>query len=252
MKILISPAKSLDFENAAPTELCTEAVFLEEALKLNQTLKTFSQKDISELMSVSPKLGDLNWQRNQDWSLPFSRKNAKQAIYAFKGDVYLGLDIETLPEQKTSQLQNKLRILSGLYGLLKPLDLMQPYRLEMGTKLKVEECENLYQYWGDKITEALNDELEENEILVNLASNEYYKAVKPALIENTIVTPQFKDYKNGKLKIISFFAKKARGMMVRYILDNDINDLESLKGFSYGGYGLSEELSLGNELVFIR
>ncbi len=252
MKILISPAKSLDFENAAPTELCTEAVFLEEALKLNQTLKTFSQKDISELMSVSPKLGDLNWQRNQDWSLPFSRKNAKQAIYAFKGDVYLGLDIETLPEQKTSQLQNKLRILSGLYGLLKPLDLMQPYRLEMGTKLKVEECENLYQYWGDKITEALNDELEENEILVNLASNEYYKAVKPVLIENTIVTPQFKDYKNGKLKIISFFAKKARGMMVRYILDNDINDLESLKGFSYGGYGLSEELSLGNELVFIR
>lgn len=252
MKILISPAKSLDFENAAPTELCTEAVFLEEALKLNQTLKTFSQKDISELMSVSPKLGDLNWQRNQDWSLPFSRKNAKQAIYAFKGDVYLGLDIETLPEQKTSQLQNKLRILSGLYGLLKPLDLIQPYRLEMGTKLKVEECENLYQYWGDKITEALNDELEENEILVNLASNEYYKAVKPVLIENTIVTPQFKDYKNGKLKIISFFAKKARGMMVRYILDNDINDLESLKGFSYGGYGLSEELSLGNELVFIR
>lgn len=252
MKILISPAKSLDFENAAPTDLCSESIFLEEALKLNQTLKMFSQKDISELMSISAKLGDLNWQRNQDWSLPFTKENAKQAVFAFKGDVYLGIDIETLPKEKLGQLQDKLRILSGLYGLLKPLDLMQPYRLEMGTKLKVEESENLYQYWGAKITEALKDELEEDEILVNLASNEYYKSVKPALIENTIVTPQFKDYKNGKLKIISFFAKKARGMMVRYIMDNDINDLESLKGFSYGGYGLSEELSSGNELIFVR
>lgn len=252
MKILISPAKSLDFENAAPTDLCSESIFLEEALKLNQTLKMFSQKDISELMSISAKLGDLNWQRNQDWSLPFTKENAKQAVFAFKGDVYLGIDIDTLPKEKLGQLQDKLRILSGLYGLLKPLDLMQPYRLEMGTKLKVEESENLYQYWGAKITEALKDELEEDEILVNLASNEYYKSVKPALIENTIVTPQFKDYKNGKLKIISFFAKKARGMMVRYIMDNDINDLESLKGFSYGGYGLSEELSSGNELIFVR
>lgn len=252
MKILISPAKSLDFENAAPTDLCSESIFLEEALKLNQTLKMFSQKDISELMSISAKLGDLNWQRNQDWSLPFTKENAKQAVFAFKGDVYLGIDIDTLPKEKLGQLQDKLRILSGLYGLLKPLDLMQPYRLEMGTKLKVEESENLYQYWGAKITEALKDELGEDEILVNLASNEYYKCVKPALIENTIVTPQFKDYKNGKLKIISFFAKKARGMMVRYILDNDINDLESLKGFSYGGYGLSEEFSSGNELVFVR
>jgi cytoplasmic iron level regulating protein YaaA (DUF328/UPF0246 family) len=184
--------------------------------------------------------------------LPFSTENAKQAVYAFKGDVYLGLDIETLPKEKLGQIQEKLRILSGLYGLLKPLDLMQPYRLEMGTKLKMKESENLYQYWGAKITEALTDELEEDEILVNLASNEYYKSIKPALIENTIVTPQFKDYKNGKLKIISFFAKKARGMMVRYILDNDIDDLESLKGFNYGGYGLSEELSSENELIFIR
>jgi cytoplasmic iron level regulating protein YaaA (DUF328/UPF0246 family) len=252
MKILISPAKSLDFENAAPTDQYSEAIFLEDALKLNKTLKMFSQKDISELMSISVKLGDLNWQRNQDWSLPFSTENAKQAVYAFKGDVYLGLDIETLPKEKLGQIQEKLRILSGLYGLLKPLDLMQPYRLEMGTKLKMKESENLYQYWGAKITEALTDELEEDEILVNLASNEYYKSIKPALIENTIVTPQFKDYKNGKLKIISFFAKKARGMMVRYILDNDIDDLESLKGFNYGGYGLSEELSSENELIFIR
>jgi cytoplasmic iron level regulating protein YaaA (DUF328/UPF0246 family) len=252
MKILISPAKSLDFENAAPTDQYSEAIFLEDALKLNKTLKMFSQKDISELMSISVKLGDLNWQRNQDWSLPFSTENAKQAVYAFKGDVYLGLDIETLPKEKLGQIQEKLRILSGLYGLLKPLDLMQPYRLEMGTKLKMKESENLYQYWGAKITEALTDELEEDEILVNLASNEYYKSIKPSLIENTIVTPQFKDYKNGKLKIISFFAKKARGMMVRYILDNDIDDLESLKGFNYGGYGLSEELSSENELIFIR
>jgi cytoplasmic iron level regulating protein YaaA (DUF328/UPF0246 family) len=252
MKILISPAKSLDFESTAPTAQYSEAVFLKEALKLNQTLKTFSQKEISELMSISTKLGALNWQRNQDWSLPFSKENAKQAIYAFKGDVYIGLDIETLPEEKLDHIQDKLRILSGLYGLLRPLDLMQPYRLEMGTKLKVADSENLYQYWGAKITEALKSELGKDEILINLASNEYFKAVNPALIENPIVTPHFKDYKNGKLKIISFFAKKARGMMVRYILDNDINDLESLKSFNYGGYGLSEELSSKNNPVFIR
>lgn len=252
MKILISPAKSLDFEKPAPVEQHSEALFLNEASKLNSKLRTLSEKEISELMSISSKLGALNWQRNQEWALPFTKANAKQAVYAFKGDVYVGMDIETLPKDKSEELQGKLRILSGLYGLLKPFDLIQPYRLEMGTKLPVETHRNLYEYWGSKITEALNKELGKEELLVNLASNEYFKAVKTKDIQNAIVTPQFKDYKNGKLKIISFFAKKARGMMVRYILDNNSNDLESLKGFNYGGYGFSEELSNGNDLVFIR
>lgn len=252
MKILISPAKSLDFEKLVPVEQHSEALFLNEASKLNSKLRTLSEKEISELMSISSKLGALNWQRNQEWSLPFTKANAKQAVYAFKGDVYVGMDIETLPKDKSEELQGKLRILSGLYGLLKPFDLIQPYRLEMGTKLPIEGHSNLYQYWGTKITEALVNELGKEELLVNLASNEYFKAVKTKDIQNTIVTPQFKDYKNGKLKIISFFAKKARGMMVRYILDNNTNDLESLKGFNYGGYGFSEELSNGNDLVFIR
>ena len=252
MKILISPAKSLDFEKPAPVEQHSEALFLSEASKLNSKLRTLSEKEISELMSISSKLGALNWQRNQEWSLPFTKANAKQAVYAFKGDVYVGMDLETLPKDKSEELQGKLRILSGLYGLLKPFDLIQPYRLEMGTKLPIEAHRNLYEYWGSKITEALNKELGKEELLVNLASNEYFKALKTKDIQNTIVTPQFKDYKNGKLKIISFFAKKARGMMVRYILDNNSNDLESLKGFNYGGYGSSEELSNGNDLVFIR
>jgi cytoplasmic iron level regulating protein YaaA (DUF328/UPF0246 family) len=252
MKILISPAKSLDFEKPAPVEQHSEALFLSEASKLNSKLRTLSEKEISELMSISSKLGALNWQRNQEWSLPFTKANAKQAVYAFKGDVYVGMDLETLPKDKSEELQGKLRILSGLYGLLKPFDLIQPYRLEMGTKLPIEAHRNLYEYWGSKITEALNKELGKEELLVNLASNEYFKALKTKDIQNTIVTPQFKDYKNGKLKIISFFAKKARGMMVRYILDNNSNDLESLKGFNYGGYGFSEELSNGNDLVFIR
>jgi cytoplasmic iron level regulating protein YaaA (DUF328/UPF0246 family) len=252
MKILISPAKSLDFENPAPIEQHSEALFLNEASKLNSKLRTLSEKEISELMSISSKLGALNWQRNQEWALPFTKANAKQAVYAFKGDVYIGMDAETLPKDKSEELQGKLRILSGLYGLLKPFDLIQPYRLEMGTKLPIEAHRNLYEYWGSKITEALKQELGKEELLVNLASNEYFKAVKTKDIQNAIVTPQFKDYKNGKLKIISFFAKKARGMMVRYILDNNSNDLESLKGFNYGGYGFSEELSNGNDLVFIR
>ena len=252
MKIVISPAKSLDLDSVIPTNSFSQPQFLEESEKLSKVLKKKSPKKIGELMSISAKLSELNWQRNQDWKLPFTTENARQAVYAFKGDVYIGLDAYTIEENKLEQLNDKLRILSGLYGVLKPFDLIQAYRLEMGTKLKVGTKDNLYQFWENKITDALNTEMEEGELFVNLASNEYYKVVKPKLIKNIIVTPQFKDYKDGKLKMISFFAKKARGMMVRYIIDNNINDIEGLKGFNIDGYGFSEELSSENELMFVR
>lgn len=252
MKIVISPAKSLDYETPCPTDKYTQGIFLEEAEKLNAALKKKTPKKLSALMHISPALGELNYERNQDWALPFTPENSRQAVYAFKGDVYLGLDAYTIPENKLDQLQDKLRILSGQYGVLKPLDLMQSYRLEMGTKLKVRRKDNLYQFWGDKITKALNEELEDGEPFVNLASNEYFKSVKVKSLKSEVVTPVFKDYKNGQLKMISFFAKKARGMMVRYIIDNDIETVEDLKGFNYDGYGFDANLSTEKELVFTR
>jgi cytoplasmic iron level regulating protein YaaA (DUF328/UPF0246 family) len=252
MKIIISPAKSLDFDTKTPTSEFTQGIFLNEANKLNEVLKKKSPKKLSELMGISPNLGELNWQRNQDWQLPFTLQNAKQSVFAFKGDVYIGLDAYSLKSDKIEQLQQKLRILSGQYGLLKPLDLMQPYRLEMGTKLKVGSKENLYQYWDSKITNALNLELTNNEFLVNLASNEYFKVLKPKLLKAPVITPVFKDYKDGKLKMISFFAKKARGLMVRYIVDNNIESIENLKGFNYEGYAFDANLSSDKELVFTR
>ncbi|MEX1382960.1 peroxide stress protein YaaA [Lutibacter sp.] len=252
MKLVISPAKSLDFETPVPTAEFTQGIFLNEAEKLSAVLKKKSPKKLSELMHISPKLGELNWQRNQDWQLPFSLENARQAIYAFSGDVYTGLDAYTLPLEKLAQLQNKLRILSGQYGILKPLDLMQPYRLEMGTKLKIGRKENLYQFWDKKVTEALNAELENNEVFVNLASNEYFKVIDTKLLKVPIITPVFKDYKGEKLKIISFFAKKARGLMVRYIIDNNIETVEGLKGFNSEGYMFDSNLSNEKELVFTR
>lgn len=252
MKIVISPAKSLDFETTVPTAKFTEGIFLNEAEKLNSVLKKKSPKKLSELMSISSKLGELNWQRNQDWQLPFTLKNSKQAVYAFKGGVYIGLDAYSLSEETIDQLQNKLRILSGQYGLLKPLDLMQPYRLEMGTKIKVGRKENLYQFWDKTITNVLNEELASDEVFVNLASNEYFKVIKPTLLKVPVITPVFKDYKAGKLKIISFFAKKARGLMVRYIIDNNIENVDDLKGFNYEGYIFDVNLSSEKELVFTR
>jgi cytoplasmic iron level regulating protein YaaA (DUF328/UPF0246 family) len=252
MKIVISPAKSLDFETKVPTTQFTQGIFLNEAEKLNVILKKKSPKVLSKLMSISSNLGELNWQRNQDWQLPFSLENARQAIFAFNGEVYNGLDAYALPLEKLEQLQNKLRILSGQYGVLKPLDLMQPYRLEMGTKLKIGRAENLYQFWGEKVTDALNSELNKDEAFVNLASNEYFKVIKPKLLKTAIITPIFKDYKDGKLKVISFFAKKARGLMVRYIIDNDVETIEGLKGFNAEGYAFDFNLSNENELVFTR
>ena len=252
MKIVISPAKSLDFSTKTPVNDFSKAIFLKQAEEINSVLKQKSPGDLSKLMKISDKLAALNWQRNQEWKLPFTKDNAKQAVYAFKGTVYDGMDAYTIPIDKISQLQNKLRILSGQYGLLKPLDLIQAYRLEMGTKLPIGMAKNLYQYWDTIITEALNKEFSKDDVLINLASNEYFKVLKPKLLKAPIVTPIFKDYKNGNLKIIAFFAKKARGMMVRYIIDNNIEKAEDLKGFNYGNYGFDNNLSTDTELVFTR
>lgn len=252
LKIVISPAKSLDFDTTVPTTTHTNCVFLQQAEALHDKLKQKSPADLSQLMKISEKLADLNWKRNQEWHLPFNLNNARQAIYAFKGTVYEGLDAYTIPPSKIEQLQRKLRILSGQYGLLKPLDLIQAYRLEMGTKLTINNSKNLYQFWGDSITNQLNNELDNDTVLVNLASHEYYKVINTKMIKSPIITPIFKDYKNGHLKIIAFFAKKARGMMVRYIIDNDIEHADDLKGFNYGNYALDSNLSTNTEFVFTR
>ncbi len=252
MKIVISPAKSLNFEKALPTEKYSEALFLKESLKVNKVLKQKSPAALSELMDISDKLADLNWQRNQDWKTPFNAENARPAIYAFDGDVYTGLDAYSIPIAKLDILQERVRILSGLYGLLKPMDLMQAYRLEMGTKLPINDSKNLYEFWKPLVAKALNKELKKGELFVNLASNEYFSAVDLKLLKVPVITPEFKDYKDGKLKIISFFAKKARGLMVRYIIDTNAETVDDLRGFNYEGYQFDANLSKGNHLVFTR
>ena len=252
MKIVISPAKSLDYTSELPTKRYTEAQFLNKSETIQKTLKKKKPKALMELMSISEKLADLNWQRNQDWQLPFTPENARPAVYAFNGDVYIGLDAYTIPEEKLDILQEKLRILSGLYGLLKPLDLIQEYRLEMGTSLQVGTKKNLYEFWKKTITDALNKELQKDELFINLASNEYFSAVDVKSLKVPVITPEFKDYKDGKLKMISFFAKKARGLMVRYIIDNNVETLDELKNFNYEGYAFDANLSQGNKLVFTR
>ncbi|UTD14008.1 peroxide stress protein YaaA [Tenacibaculum mesophilum] len=252
MKIIISPAKSLDFESKATTDVYTQPRFLEQSEKLNKKLKTLSRKKISELMKISDDLASLNYDRNQGWQPPFSLDNAKQAVFAFTGEVYRGIDASSISEDKIPVLQEKLRILSGLYGLLKPLDLIQPYRLEMGTKLKVGRRENLYKFWDTTLAESLNEELGDGELLINLASTEYFKALPKKELKVPMITPVFKDFKNGQYKTIMTFAKKARGLMVRYIIDNNVETLEELKGFDVEGYGFSEEMSTETELVFTR
>lgn len=254
MKIVVSPAKSLNYESELPTTQYSDPTFLKEAERLNKLLKKKSPRSLSKLMGVSDKLAELNWQRNQDWTLPFTKDNARPAVYAFNGDVYNGLDAYTIPEQKLEDLQQNLRILSGLYGVLKPLDLIQPYRLEMGTKMAVGKYPNLHSFWKKNVTKRLNEELGDEELFVNLASNEYFAAVDTKTLKAPVITPIFKDWKNDKLKVISFFAKKARGLMVRYIIDNNISTVEGLKGFDYEGYAFSLEHSNieKNELVFVR
>ena len=253
MKIVISPAKSLDFESELPTTKFTQPSFLAESEKLNKVLVKKKPKALSELMSISDNLAQLNWERNQNFTVPFTAANARPAVYAFNGDVYNGLDAYSIPEEKLDKLQDTLRILSGLYGVLKPLDLMQPYRLEMGTSLKVGRNKNLYEFWKETITAHLNEELAAEEVFVNLASNEYFGAVDTKGLKVPVITPVFKDWKNDKLKIISFYAKKARGSMVRYILDTNAQTLEDIKGFNRDEYQFSQEHTLKeNEPVFIR
>ncbi|MCG9970822.1 peroxide stress protein YaaA [Christiangramia crocea] len=253
MKIVVSPAKTLDYESKLPTTRGTQPEFLETASKLNRKLSRQSKKKISELMSISDKLADLNYTRYQEFQEEHDKKNSRPAIYAFNGDVYTGLDAYTIPTDKLDRLQDTLRILSGMYGVLRPLDLIQPYRLEMGTSIGIDRKKDLYGVWKKKVTEYLNNELEDDELFLNLASNEYFKAVDTKKLKVPVISPVFKDFKNGKLKIISFFAKKARGSMVRYIIDNDCKTLDDIKGFDYDGYRFSEEYTeKENEPTFIR
>ena len=253
MKIVISPAKSLDFQKTLPTQEHTIPVFANDAEKINTILKKKSKKSLQKLMNISEKLANLNWNRNQAFLNSTIKNNHRAAIYTFSGDVYEGIDAHTLEDNKIDIMQNKLRILSGLYGILKPLDLIQPYRLEMGTKLSVGNSVDLYQFWKKKVTDKLVNELEINELLVNLASKEYFSVVDTNFIKSPIVSPEFKDFKNGKLKVISFYAKKARGMMARYLIEKNAKSLDDINSFEISGYRLSNEETINKfNPVFIR
>ncbi len=252
MKLVLSPAKSLNFESELPTNKTSESCFLNEAERLNRLLKKKSARSLSKLMKISPALGQLNYERNQEWHLPFTKANARQAIYAFSGDVYRGLDAYKIPKEKLDKVQDTVRIISGLYGILKPMDLIQPYRLEMGTKFPVGKNKNLYEFWKKKVTQTLNDELEDGEVFLNLASNEYFKAIDAKTLKVPVITAVFKDLKNGEYKTIMTFAKLARGYMTRYIIDTNANTIDDIKGFNYEGYGYSDSMSTDTELVFIR
>ena len=254
MLMIISPAKTLDFETPVTTESYSVPDYLEKSAELVDIMKKKSLRDLVNMMQVSQKIAELNVERFNSWKLPFSPGNARQALLAFKGDVYTGLDTATLSEENFDYAQSHLRILSGLYGLLRPLDLIQPYRLEMGLKLNSIKTNTLYQFWGEKITEGLNALLEEQEkpVLVNLASNEYFKSVYSNNLKCRLITPEFRDLKNGKYKIIQFFAKKARGLMVRYAIDHSIRKPEDLKNFDYDGYAFNSELSHSDNWIFSR
>ena len=250
MHLLLSPAKTLDMEPAMEVSNYSLAPFQNEAKELIVHLKKLKATDLQNLMGVSSKIAELNADRFEQWQLPFDLTNSKQAIFAFKGDVYTGLEAESLTETEIAYAQKNLSILSGLYGILKPLDLMQAYRLEMGTKLPNKNGENLYKFWGTKIASEINER--EQDIVVNLASNEYFKSVAKNTLTAEVITPVFKDEKNGVLKVISFFAKKARGMMVRFIVQNHLSDVNELKNFNSGGYAFSDTLSTEKEWVFTR
>lgn len=252
MLFLLSPAKTLDFEQSASTDQFTMPEFLADSEVLVKKARKLKADDLKSLMKVSDAIAELNVERFAKWNQPFNLQNAKQAGFAFRGDVYTGLSIDSCEEQQLDYLQRHVKILSGLYGLLKPLDLMQPYRLEMGVKFENPEGGNLYQFWGDKLTDKLNDELDDDSVIINLASNEYFKSVKKSKLKGRLVTPVFKDLKNGEYKMISFYAKKARGLMVRYAADICAEQPEDLKGFNYEGYKYSKDLSDGDTWVFTR
>ena len=254
MLVVVSPAKNLDYESSVPVSKHTQPELLDDASSLAQECKELSPAQLGSLMKISDKLATLNANRFAEFSVPFTNDNARQALFAFNGDVYTGLDAQSLSEQDITYAQQHLRILSGLYGVLRPLDLMQAYRLEMGTKLENSRGKNLYEYWDNRITKVLNEALEAqgDNVLINLASNEYFKSVKKSALDGMIITPVFKDKKNGQYKIISFFAKKARGLMARYIIQNQVRDVDGLKAFDTAGYYFCEEQSSSSQLVFLR
>ena len=254
MLMLISPAKTLDYETPPTTVNYSLPDYLEKSAELITVVRKKSCPQLMKMMHVSKKIAELSVERFNQWQLPFNSENAKQAVLAFKGDVYTGLDAPALAEDKLDYAQQHLRIISGLYGLLRPLDLMQPYRLEMGLKLKTKKGANLYQFWGEQITDAVNSMLakQDEPVLINLASNEYFKAIQKKNLDGRLITPVFKDWKNGEYKMISFFAKKARGMMVRFAIDHQLQDSEELQNFDYDGYSLNHELSHADNWVFCR
>lgn len=254
MLSVISPAKTLDYETQPTTRKATQPEFMERAQALVEDARGLAPADIRSLMGVSEKIAELNHRRFMNWQQPFDLDNAKQAILAFKGDVYTGLEAETLSSKQLTFAQKHLRILSGLYGVLRPLDLMQAYRLEMGLKFENSGGKNLYEFWGSSVTESLNRQIRKSgsPLLLNLASNEYFKVVKTGELEADVVTPVFKDLKSGKYRVISFFAKKARGQMARYIIDKEINDVAALKKYRVGGYRYNATESTARELVFTR
>jgi len=254
MLIVISPAKKLDMDAKAPCSTHSQPELLQQSQILIDALREKDSFDIAELMKLSMKLADLNVSRYQTWQTPFHINNAKQALWAFRGDVYQGIDADSFSEDDASFAQAHLRILSGLYGLLRPLDLMQAYRLEMGTKFNHIRGKNLYEFWGNLITEHLNSALEAqgDDTLINLASQEYFKSINSKSLNGTIITPVFKEHKNGQYKVIGIYAKRARGLMSRYIIQHRLSSLDALRDFNLDGYSWNAELSDSKQLVFTR
>lgn len=254
MLTVISPAKTLDFESPINVKTATVPEHLANSKELISQLREMSPQQLGKLMGISRKLAELNTERFKSWQPPFNTDNARQSLLAFKGDVYLGIDVEQYNTRDFNFAQKSLRILSGLYGVLRPMDLIQPYRLEMGTRLANKRGRDLYEFWGDKISHSLADELagHRNKALVNLASNEYFKSVNPRLLPGTVINPVFKEHHRGEYKVLSFFAKKARGYMASFIVKNRINKPEDLKSFDVDGYRFNENLSNDKNWVFTR
>jgi cytoplasmic iron level regulating protein YaaA (DUF328/UPF0246 family) len=254
MKIVLSPAKSMDFKTPASTSTYTIPEYLGQSEELVNILKTYTPAQLSSLMKISDKLAILNVARFTSWSLPFNQENAKQAMLCFTGNVYQGIDASSLDKKGLNYAQKKIRILSGLYGVLKPLDLIQPYRLEMGSKVAIKKNKNLYEFWGEQLNQAISDELDKDKypVLINLASKEYFTSLKLSNFPHRQITPIFKDWKNGQYKNISFFAKKARGLMSRFAIDNKIENPDQLRDFDYEGYQFDEKSSTENDWIYTR
>ena len=252
MKTLISPSKTLNFDNNINCDITSKCRLIDYTSDLHKILISYSKNDLKNLMNVSDKIAELNYNRFKTWEDPSNSKTSKQAIYAFKGDVYSGLDAESIEEDKFDYLQNSLRIISGYYGLLRPFDQILPYRLEMGTKLENQNGNNLYKFWGDKITDVLNEDLDSNDIIVNLASDEYFKSINKDKIKSKIITPVFKEFKNGLYKVIAIYAKKARGLMSRFLIERKSTSIDDIKLFNINGYSFDNNLSNDSQLVFTR